>query len=56
MASRLVLWAEGIDLATYRAVGFAKAKAGQGSKFRLHLGSLARQCWTFFHRLTKKSG
>jgi hypothetical protein len=56
VTSRLALWPEGIGLAAYRTVGFAKAKAEQGSTVPTVSASLARQCSTFFHRLTKKSG
>jgi hypothetical protein len=54
LTSRLTLWADGIDLTTYRGVGFAKAKVGHGSTVPTVSASLARQCSTFFHRLTKK--
>ena len=41
--SPLALWPEGIGLATYRSVGFAKAKAGQGSMVPTVSASQARQ-------------
>jgi hypothetical protein len=43
VTSRLALWPEGIGLATYRALGFAKAKAGQGTTVPTVSASQARQ-------------
>jgi len=45
---RLALWPEGIGIGTYRAVGFAKAKAGQRSMVPTESAALPGRSRHFF--------